>query len=152
MTPTEDRKEHHLAALRSALDTRTTSGLARLIGLGGTALTLAGLALTLLVWALVDIGGAVPERMERALTTDALLALLALFGILISVRRPLLASPVLLLAFAGSFAPGFGWYFVLAPSPLAMPGAGGLLYGAAAVIVVVAGIARRGAVREEGRS
>ena len=143
-----------MAALRAALNSRTEPGRARLVALAGASLTLAGLALTLLVRVLVPTGDTVPVRLEKALTTDALLALLALFGVLVSLRWLLLAAPVLLLASVGSVVLGYGWYFVLLPSPLAMIGVGGLLYGVSAVMMTVAGAAessRGGAVRE-GRS
>ena len=117
-------------------------------------LTQAGLALTLLFWVLVPTGDAVPARMETALTMDALLAPVSLVGVLLSLRSLFLATPVLLSAFVGSLVLGFGWYLVLLPSPLALIGVGGLLYGVSAVMMIVAGITRRsrgGAVRE-GRS
>ncbi len=143
-----------MAALRSALDTRTTLGFARLAGIGGSLLALAGLALTLLFWVLVSTDDAVPTRMETALTMHALLAPVSLLGVLLSSRSLFLATLVLLAAFVGSFVLGFGWYLVLLPSPLALIGVGGLLYGVSAVMMIVAGIMRRspgGAVRE-GRS
>ena len=143
-----------MAALRSALDTGTTSGFARLAGLSGALLTLVGLALTLLFWKLVPTGDSVSSRLERALELDVLLVPLALLGVLLSLRWPLLAAPILLSAFVSAFVFGFGWYFVLLPSPLAMIGAGGLLYGVAAVLMVVASIRqtpRDGAGPEERR-
>ncbi len=143
-----------MTALRSALDTRTTLGFARLAGLTGAALTLTGLALTLLLWALVPTGDTVPARLERALTLDVLLVPLALLGVILSLRWPLLAAPVLLAASVGAFVFGFGWYLILLPSPLAIIGVGGLLYGVAAVAMIFAGITRRsrGGTAREGRS
>ena len=139
-----------MAALRAALDSRTKPGRARLVALAGASLTLVGLTLTLLVPA----GDTVPVRLQKALMTDALLALLALFCVLVSLRWLLLAAPVLLLASVGSVVFGYGWYFVLLPSPLAMIGVGGLLYGVCAVVMTVAGAARssRGGAVREGRS
>ena len=143
-----------MTALRSALDTRTTLGFARLAGLTGAALTLTGLALTLLLWALVPTGDTVPARLERALTLDILLVPLALLGVILSLRWPLLAAPVLLAASVGAFVFGFGWYLVLLPSPLAIIGVGGLLYGVAAAAMILAGITRRSrdGTAREGRS
>ena len=131
-----------MTALRSALDARTTPGFVRLAGLAGAALTLVGLALTLLLWMLVPFGGTVPARLERALTLDVLLVPLALLGVILSLRWPLLAAPVLLSASVGALVFGFGWYLILLPSPLAIIGVGGLLYGVAAVLMVVADIMR----------
>ena len=103
---------------------------------------------------LVPTGDAVPARRERALTTDALLVLPALFGVPVSSRWLLLAAPVLLFAFVGSFSLGYGWYLVLRPSPLATIGFGGFLHGVSAVMMIVAGVARssRGGEVREGRS
>ncbi len=142
-----------MIALRSALDAQTTPGFARLAGLTGAALTLAGLALTLLLWTLVPTGDTVPARLERALTLDVLMVPLALLGIILSLRWPLLAAPVLLSASVGAFVFGFGWYLIFLPSPLAIIGVGGFLYGVAAVLMVVAGIMRspRDGARLEGR-
>ncbi len=116
-------------------------------------LTLAGLALTLLFWVLFSTGDAVPARMETALRTDALLAPVSLLGVLLSLRSLFLATPVLLSASVGSLVLGFGWYLVLLPSPLALIGVGGLLYGVSAVMMIVAGMRRsRGGAVREGRS
>lgn len=125
--------------MRLALGSQTRIGWARRAGLAGVVLTLAGLALQeLLVFVLLAAGDfpLIEEsagRLDEIATAHALFALLAILGLFLS-RWPAISALVLLVAFAGSFVAGFGWYLLLTPSPLALAGAGGLLYLVAAVI------------------
>ncbi len=128
--------------MRLALEGQTRIGWARLAGLAGVVLTLAGLALQGLLMLVLLATGDFPlvegnvGRLEEIATAHALFALLALLGVLL-LRWPVVSALVLLVAFAGSFVAGFGWYFLLTPSPLALAGAGGLLYSVAAIITIV---------------
>ena len=129
--------------------TQTRIGRARLVGLAGVLSTFVGIglwAIFLLMLLLLDtLGRPLPHpsdwgKLPEALTTDALLALLALVGVLLS-RWPLLSALVLLVASVGSIVWGFGWYMLLAgPSPLLPVGLGGILYLVAAIMMVHAAL------------
>lgn len=120
---------------------RTKVGLARLAGSAGAVLVLSGLALWMLFMLVLfpsgeRFGG--PDLLDEAATANAVCALLALLSILFLSGRPLLSAVVLTIAFVGSFIAGFGWYFILTPSPLVLVGGGDLLYLVAAGLMVAA--------------
>lgn len=119
---------------------------ARLIGLTGALLVMVGLTAGV-VWALLnapfDLGPAF------ILVVQALIAALVVRWIfLYSGPHALLC--VLLLAFLGSFAVGFGWYFLLflLYTPFGLVGVGILLYLIAAAFSVAPALA--GSLSREG--
>ncbi len=125
---------------------RTRGGLARLVGSAGAVLVLSGLALWMLFMLVFfpngeRFGG--PDLLDEAATANAVCALLALLSVLFLSGRPLLSAVVLAIAFVVSFIVGFGWYFILTPSPLALVGGGNLLYLVAAGLMVATSFEER---------
>jgi hypothetical protein len=108
-------------------------------------LTLIGLAV--FVYFNPFAGAAQPAEALRMAKALALLALLALSGVL--VPWPLGSALLLLLAFVGSFA-NKSWYFLLLPyPPFKLVGLGTILYLTAGVTMAVVGLKVR-AHRREG--
>ena len=140
--------------IRTLWRDRSRIGSARLLGLAGVFSTFASVGFYALVWLMeLVLSAFFPAQIEsswgkvpEALTTDALLALLALVGVLLP-RWPLLSALVLLVASVGSIVWGFGWYFLLTPSPLLFAGLGGVLYLVAAIMMVHAALT--GSSRQE---
>lgn len=103
---------------------------ARLVGSVG-----AILALTAAFFMLLTPGAGPSPGIPVA---NALCALLALMGVLVLERRPILSALVLFVASFGSFVWGLGWYFSLAlPFPLGPVVVGSLLYFVAMVLALV---------------
>jgi hypothetical protein len=114
---------------------------ARLVGLAGAVCTLVGLAIFL---SLNPFDGSWPinsQAQRRLLTALALFALLALVGVLVPWRRPLISAVILLIALAGSLT-AKSWYFLLVPYvPVNLIGIGSVLYLIAIAVMVAAVLA-----------
>lgn len=107
----------------------------RLVGLVAATLTLSGI----LVILLFHPEGFVGNDLEARLTETALLAMLALVGVLLP-GRPLVSSFLLLVAFVGSLVTGSILFLLLHPVGM-LVGLGNLLYFYAMLFMAYAALA-----------
>ena len=78
-----------------------------------------------------------PEKLQWAVTSDVVFALVALLGVAVPWR--IASALILLVAFFGSFVWGLGWYFVFLPAFFPV-GLGDVLYLVAAIMIVLAAL------------
>ncbi len=124
--------------------------LGRLVGLGGSALTMGAVSALVVGWAYSAVRHA-PDwnvgLLPVVLPLQLLVAGWVAWGALVAEPRPLLRR--LLIAAAGSFFAFYGWYFLLAGGGMGLIAVGNLLYLAAGLVVGVAALTSSGV--EDGR-